>query len=249
MSNPQLMKLLNFDESDLQANRNGRITERQMARLDEMEVTAKKQSFLGSAGNFFMALIGLGGAVWFVMTMNTNARLDFGTICFGGVFGILWPLLWGAAGFAGLRRVFAKVEATVKKAEGAIAIEKTIRSSYNSESHTTTHQNVYELRVGGHTFIVNPVLQNYMKRGDAYAVYFADFNHKEKSKEILSVDLLSNASVVITAEPVSMEDIEVVAYLKKDDVLRAIRAHRAIHGSDFEEAKAIVEDIKARLGD
>lgn len=248
MSDPQLMKVLKFDESDLQANRNGRITERQTARLGEMEVTAKKQSFLGCAGNFFMASIGVGGALWFVMTMNANIGLDFGTICFGSVFGIFWPLLWGAAGILGLRRVFAKVEAALRKVEGPITIEKTIRSSYNSDSHTTTHQNVYELRVGGHTFIVNPVLQNYMKRGDAYAVYFADFNHKERSKEILSVDLLSNASVVITAESVSMEDIEVVEYLKKDDVLRAIRAHRSIYGSGFEEAKSIVEDIKARLG-
>lgn len=248
MTDPQLMKLFEFDESDLQANRSGRISERQTTRLRKMEATAKKQSFLGCAGNFFMALIGAGGAVWIVMTMNNEAGLDFGTICFVGIFGILWPLLWGAAGVLGLRRVFANVETALKKAEGAIAIEKTIRSSYNSDSHTTTHQNIYELRVSGYTFIVNPVLQNYIKRGDVYSVYFADFNHEERSKEILSVELLADAGRAFTAEPVSMDDIEVVEYLKKGDVLRAIRAHRSIHGSDFEEAKSIVEDIKARLG-
>lgn len=66
-----------------------------------------------------------------------------------------------------------------------------------------------------------------------------------------TVSVLANASAKASAtapEPVSMEDIEVVEYLKKGDVLRAIRAHRAIHGSDFEEARAAVTDIKIRFG-
>jgi hypothetical protein len=41
MSDPQLMKLLNFDEAELQANRNGRISGRQTARLQNKEKGTK----------------------------------------------------------------------------------------------------------------------------------------------------------------------------------------------------------------
>jgi hypothetical protein len=249
MSDPQLMNLLKFDESDLQANRNGSISEGQMVRLQKMEANAKKVSLLGCAGNFFVALIGLGAAAFMITTEGSpELNLSFGTICFGTIFGILWPLLWGSAGYLGLRRVFAKVEATVKKAEGTIAIEKTVRSSYDSDSHVTTHHNVYELRVGGYTFIVNPVLSNYMKRGEIYTVYFADFNHKEKSKEILSVELLTNTHSISAPQTIPEEDAAVVGYAKAGNMLEAIRTHRLIHGSSLEEAKAIVDDIKIRIG-
>ncbi len=249
MNDPQLMNLLKFDESDLQTNRSGSISEKQTMRLQKMESTAKRQSLLGSAGNFFVALIGVGGAIAFMMADGgSGLKISFGNICFGSVFGILWPLMWGAAGFSGLRRSFAKVDTTLKKAEGPIVIEKTIKSSYDSDSHVTTHRNVYELRVGGYTFIVNPALQNYMKQGDFHTVYFADFNHKERTKEILSVDLLKNAGGPSAAEAILSDDLEVVECVKKGDLMEAIRLYRSIHGSSFEEAKSIVEDIKTRLG-
>ncbi len=243
MDAQQLMRLLNFDEADLQTNRNGHISEKQNARLQKMEASAKKMSLLGCAGNFLVALIGVGGA----FAMMGNA-LDFGVIIFVFIFGILWPLLWGSAGFLGLRRAFAKVEATLKKAEGSIVIEKTVRSSYDSDSHVTTRQNVYELRVGGYTFIVSPALQNYMKRGDFYTVYFAGFNHKERSKEILSVELMTKVGGASASETVPADDVEVVEYVKRGDIMGAIRMHRSIHGSGFEDAKAVVDDIKSRLG-
>jgi ribosomal protein L7/L12 len=40
----------------------------------------------------------------------------------------------------------------------------------------------------------------------------------------------------------------VVAYLKQGDKLNAIKAHRAIYASSFEEAHAAVEELKSRLG-
>lgn len=249
MNDQQLMNLLKFDESDLQANRNGRISEKQTMRLQKMESTAKKQSLLGSAGNFFVALIGVGGAMAFVMAGGGGeSTISFGNICFGSVFGILWPLLWGAAGLAGLRRAFAKVDATLKKTEGPVVIEKTIRSSYNSDSHVTTHRNVYELRVGGYTFIVNPALQNHMKQGDFYTVYFAEFNHKERSKEILSIELGKKAGGASATEIALVDDVEIVECVKKGDLMGAIQLYRSIHGSGFEEASSMVKDMKARLG-
>jgi len=246
MNGQQLMNLLKFEESDLRLNRSGRISEKQSAQLNEMESTAKRQSLLGSVGNFFMALVGLGGAALMLRT-NING-INFGAIIFSVIFGILWPLMWGTAGFSGLRRSFAKVDATLKKAEGPIVIEKTVRSSYDSDSRVTTHQNVYILRVGGQTFTVNPALQNYMKRDEVYSVYYADFNHKERSKEILSLELLKNSGGDSAKEIVPTIDVEIVECVKKGDLMEAIRLYRSIHGSGFEEASSIVQGVKAQLG-
>ncbi len=243
MSNPQLMKFLNFNEADLQTNRNGQISEKQKARLQEIEAEAKRRTLLGVAGNFVVALIGLGG-VLYAMTID-DLSFSF-KITMGLVFGILWPLWWGAAGISGLRRMSAKIETTLKKAQGRINIVKAVRSSYDSDSRMTTQQNIYQLRVGGYTFMVSPVLSNYMNEGDVYAIYFADFNLAEKSKEILSVELLNGTSAPNTS---STDDVEIVEHIKRGDMMGAIKVYRSIHNSSFEEAKAVVEDIKARLGD
>ncbi len=93
MSDQQLMNLLKFDEVELQANRNGRLSEKQKVRLQKMEAVDKRRSFLGCAGNAFVALIGLGGAATHIVTMTREGSgLDFGMICFGSIFGILWPV-------------------------------------------------------------------------------------------------------------------------------------------------------------
>ena len=245
MNGKQLMNLLKFEEADLQMNRNGRISERQSIWLNKMESIAKRQALLGSLGNLFMALIGLGGAA-LMLRININ-EIDFGAIIFSVIFGILWPLFWGSAGVDGLRRVFARVNATLKKVGGPIVIEKTIRSSYDSDSRVTSHQNVYVLCVGGHTFIVNPALQNYMKRGEIYAVYYADFGHKEMLKEILSLELLENFGGDSTAEIAPKVDIEIVDCVKKGYLMDAIQLYRSIHGSGFEEASSIVQGVKTQL--
>ena len=244
MSDTPLMNRLLFDESELQANRNGRLSEKQKERLQIKESGSK-------AGALFLGLVFLGSALFglgmgvFTAVKNEEFALRF---VFGGVFGCIWPLIWGAAAFFSFQRVFAKVETKVGKVEGPINIVKVIRRSYDSNTQTFTDHSAYELRVGGRTFDVRSDLPNVMMQGDIYRVYFAEFNLKEKKREILSAEFLSKAGPASAPEPISMDDIEVVEYLKKGDVLRAIRAHRSIHGSDFEEAKSIVEDIKARLG-
>ncbi len=243
MSDQQLMSHLGFNEADLQTNRNNHLSEKQKASLQIKETGSKTGAlilgliFLGSA------LLGLGIAI--VSALNSN-DLTF-TIIISSVFGCIWPLIWGAAAFFSLHRAFAKVETKVGKVEGPINIVKVIRKNYDSNTQTYTDYTAYELRVGGRTFDVRSDIPNVMMQGDVYTVYFAEFNLKEKKREILSAEFLSKAGPASAPEPVSMNDIEVVEYLKKGDLLRAIRAHRSIHGTDFEEAKAAVEDIQSRL--
>lgn len=211
MNEQQLMSHLGFDESELQANRNGRLSEKQKARLQIKETGSKTGAlflglvFLGSA------LLGLGIAI--VSALNSN-DLAF-TIIISSVFGCIWPLIWGAAGFFSLRRAFAKVETKVGKVEGPVNIVKVIRRNYDSNTQTYSDYNAYELRTGGRTFDVRPGLPNFMAQGDVYAVYFAEFSLKDKKREILSAEFLSKASAASAPKPVSMDDIEVVEYLKK----------------------------------
>ena len=111
-----------------------------------------------------------------------------------------------------------------------------------------TEETIYELHIGGRTFEVGSSLADVMMQGSVYAVYYADFNLEDKEDEILSVDLLSKASGAFTPAASSLDDVEVVEYLKKGDLLEAIKAYRAIHDSSFEDAKSIVEQMQARLG-
>ncbi len=248
MNDPQLMKYLNFDESDLQANRSGRITEKQLARLKTKESGSKAGALFLGLICMASALLGLGIGMLAVIgdgAVSTNLGLK---ITLAAVFGCVWPLIWGGMGVFTLRRVFAKMEVKVNKAEGPINIVKAIRRNYNPSTKTRTEHTVYELRVGGRTFEVGAGLPNYMAQGDLYAVYFAEFNLKDKKKEVLSAELLTGKSAQVARETLPGDDAEVIEYLKQGDMMKAIRAHRSIHGGSYEDARGAVEEIKSRLG-
>lgn len=248
MSDSQLMIHFKFDEAELHANRSGRISEKQKERLQIKESGAKAGSlFLG--GIFMLsALIGLGIGGFAVFGEGPASESLAFRIIMGSVFGCIWTLIWGAAGIFTLQRAFAKMEIKVGKAEGPVNIIKVIRREYNSSTETYSDRTAYELRVGGRTFDVRADLPNLMAQGDVYAVYYADFNLKDKKKEVLSAELLSKGNGAYTPQPIAMQDAEVVAFLKKSDVLGAIRMHRTLHGTNLEDAKAAVEDIQTRLG-
>lgn len=236
-----------FDEAELQANRSGQISQKQKERLQIKESGTKAGSlFLG--GIFIIsALIGLviGGFAVFGDGPASDSLVF--QIIMGSVFGCFWTLIWGAAGIFTLTRAFAKMEIKVTKVEGPINIIKVVRREYNSATESYSDRTAYELRVGGRTFDVRAELPNLMMQGDVYAVYFADFNLKDKKKEVLSLELLSKGSGAYTPQPISTQDAEVVAFLKKGDVLKAIRMHRSIHGTNLEDAKSAVEEIQTQI--
>ena len=60
--------------------------------------------------------------------------------------------------------------------------------------------------------------------------------------------LYKHLGVTFVPESVSTDDVEIVEYLKKGDVMGAIRLHRSIHGSDLAQAKAAVDEIRSRIG-
>ena len=191
MTDPQLMSYLDFDEAELQANRNGRLSEKQKTRLEQAEKSSKGCS---SIMGFFLVGIGLIG-VWIAVSaasalMETERGAAIGVIL---GLGVAWPLVWGGLGISSIRRSFAKVEIKVKTAEGPINIVKVVRDSYNPSTKMHTDEEAYELHVGRKTFEVESDLADAMRQGDVYAVYCAEFNLADKENEILSAELLEKA--------------------------------------------------------
>lgn len=242
MSNQMLMSQLRFDESELQLNKKGQLSEKQKQHLQIKESGAKAGSLI--LGGIFMlaAFAGVAlGAYAFIVDYGLVFR-----IIMVSVFGCFWTLIWGAAGVMTLSRAFSKMEVKVGKAEGPVNIVKVVRREYNSSTETHSEYSVHELLVGGRSFEIRAALPQIMKQGDVYAIYFAEFNLKEKKKEILSAEWLAPASTETAAQTALHDDIEVVEFIKKGDVLGAIRAHRQLHGTNYEDARAAVLDIQTR---
>ncbi|MCB9134531.1 MAG: hypothetical protein H6636_03835 [Anaerolineales bacterium] len=244
MQDPQLMNLFKFDEADLALNRRGQLSEKQRARLAKEEAGRKGCASISGAGLLVVGLIGIPIAIVYYQAMHTLSM--GGTLMFSGAFGCIWPLIWGGIGIVTLRRAFVQLKVAVQKVEGPINIVKSIRESYDSDSHTTSTYTVYQMFVAGRVFEVPASLGGYMMQGDEYAVYFADFQ-KVQAPEILSVEFLRAGRGGFVPSAIQ-DDLEVVAFLKNGETLQAIRAYRAIHQTSFEEARGRIEEMKMRLG-
>ncbi len=192
MNDLQLMKLFDFDESDLQSNRNGRLSEKQKARLEQAEKGSKGCS---SVLGIFLVGIGLIG-VWIAASVAPALwQEERGAAIWLVIgFGMTWPLIWGGLGVVSIRRSFAKVEIKVKKAEGPINIVKVLRNAYNPGTETHSEEEIYELHVGRQTFEVDSELADVMMQGNLYAVYYADYNVEDTEDEILSAEFLKKGN-------------------------------------------------------
>ena len=186
-----LMKLFDFNEAELQANRNGRLSERQKARLAQAEKSQKGCAVTGGIFLFVIALVGVAVAVIFIPTLINEERLA--AIAVGVAFGCIWPMVWGGLGLLSARRAFAKMEVKVKKAEGPINIVKAIRQEYNASTKLHSEYSIHELRVGKRVFEVEAETADAMMQGDVYAVYYADINIEDSEDPILSAELLRKA--------------------------------------------------------
>ncbi len=175
MSDEQLKKYFEFDEGDLNANRNGYLTPKQQTRL-------AKEAKAQAGCSLFLGIILLGVAVVPILILYFSGAFAFFGVA--GLAWLIWPIVWGAIAFFIIRGSFSKPNLMVQKAEGPINIVKT--ESYNSSTHTTSED--YEMHVGGQTFDVDSDLADYMMQGDTYAIYYT-----EDPREIISVEQLAKA--------------------------------------------------------
>lgn len=242
-----LMSQLNFTDSDLELNRKGLLSEKQKQRLQIKESGSKIGALILGGVMMMSAVIGIGiGLAAGFSELGAEGGLIF-RILMISIFGCFWTAIWGTAGILTLKRAFTKVRTEVKKVEGRVNVIKVIRQSYNSDTNITSDHAAYELQVSGRMFAVHPNLLNGIQQGDVYAVYYASSSLKSNPNELLSAEWLAPVSTAPIPQPVSISDSGIADWVKKGNVLEAIREHRKIHGSNFEDAKAAVNDIQMRL--
>ncbi len=185
MQDQKLMDYFKFDESDLQANRNGRFSAKQKNRLFGRHVSAVREKRIASGIGIPVSVIMLGWMVYLIYKDATSgADTDVASIFWLGLCGL--PLL--VATLYILRISFIGPKYLLKKAEEPINI---IRESKLVDN--TTYVN-YELHVGEATFNLHDdsTAGNVLTQGDTYAVYYSQ-GVENNLREILSAELISKA--------------------------------------------------------
>lgn len=189
MSDSELRKFFTFDETDLNANRSGKLSAKQKTKLETSEKGAD-QIFVG-AGIFFIIIALV--IVYFVagdsilkLFSGTFNSSDILTIALGAGLPILF---FGFFAYGAFKMGISKLDNTVLSVQGKInfvKVEKQVPTSTSEISNYRTVQQ-YELRVGKIAFEnVNAELLNIIDEGDTYAFYYT-----KQTKQILACEFIS----------------------------------------------------------
>ena len=181
MQDQKLMNYFKFDESDLQANRNGQVTEKQKAHM------IKDSKSGGIFGNPFALLFLFIGLIGFVIAVVAGISVPDWTfrITFGLGFGCIWPLAWGGIGIRSLLNTSSSTrQFTVAKVQGVIGTNS--RQIYDGSMEHT-------LLVGGKRFTAEPGLAEAMTLGAQYIIYYYIRDNLDalvSTKNILSAEMI-----------------------------------------------------------
>jgi hypothetical protein len=190
MTDIQLRRFFDFDESDLDANRAGRLSIKQEKRTQEFEKDTSKTFRNIGIGLILLNILIVAG---FILNVTGNG-FSFSTASRDDIIGMaammvvptviiglfVWVMFWLAA---------SKLDHSLQKAEGEVnfvKVEK--RESYKTASGSTSQRTVqqYELRVGRVKFEdVNEELLNILREGDIYIFYYT-----KDAKDILSCEFI-----------------------------------------------------------
>jgi len=183
MSDHELRRFFKFDESDLSANRMGRLSEKQSKTIREGSEKVKRYGVGIGIGLILLATaISYGLYTQVGQAGTTLADVIGGIITVALIFGVFALISFWVA--------FVKIDLTLAQVEGKVnfvKVEKTERTkSASGSTHTRTVQ-VYEMRVGDVNFHNVPeTLLNLIEEGDTYAVYYL-----KESNHILSLEFIS----------------------------------------------------------
>lgn len=193
MSDSQLRKFFNFDESDLIANENGKFSVKQQNRLNEIEKNTIRTFRSIGIGLMILNIFIVGG----IITGTVSDGFSFSTATnqeiFGLLFGIIFPtLIIGFFVWLMFWIASSKVDYSLKSVEGEVNFVKVEKQqSYKTASGSTSYRTVqqYELRVGKVKFEdVNEELLNMIKETDIYIFYYIKY-----TKDIMSCKFVSKA--------------------------------------------------------
>ena len=148
MNDQPLRNFYNFDESDLNANRSQRITEKQTRKLAADQKTSRIAGIGCSLVLFAIALLfGLVLVIIAVFAFLNGKILEGLAALFGA---LVWVLVWGGVGIFIIRKIFSSnwTKAPLKSVTGPVNIQM-VKKHVGRHSDTIT---VYELHVSGKEF-------------------------------------------------------------------------------------------------
>ena len=93
-----------FDDADLDANRNGKLSEKQQKKLKQQDKNAKK--FNIPAAIFFFAIASILPIIFFPMAISSWQQHDLGGVFGSSIGSLVWLLVWGGIGYFFLNSFF-----------------------------------------------------------------------------------------------------------------------------------------------
>jgi hypothetical protein len=168
MAEDELEKILDFDESDLYANRNGYLTEKQKKKLTKDEKSTKWLMWI-----LTIVCGGLAIAPWVLLVVSKVTGELSGSISrilTSYVSIIIWSLLWGFFANIWFQSTRDKYTYKLQTVEGSVNY---IHDSWDG-THGAQHHSV-ELHVARKKFEdFDTALVDVMVQGDEYALYYLD---------------------------------------------------------------------------
>jgi len=202
MSDFELMKLLNFDDADLVANRLGQLTQKQKNVLAEKAKSHKNFNTIigviiavvfGGAlltGLFVPILATLGGSLLESGKVTTEALITLIPIICAVLF---FLVIFGVILIVVLRVVFArankKVDTTVRSVEGVVNFVWVEHQRRNPNKNGPMYKTirVLEMRIGGETFSnINNELPSLINQGEEWIFYYTNHPFTFLSAEKIS---------------------------------------------------------------
>ncbi len=160
MNETRLAKLFQFDQEDLQANRRGDLSDKQLQRY--VKGISSDWRFTRLTG-FMMVGVGILPALLF----GFSGRLLPVELLL--VWGI-WPLGWAILGYQWLRRSYAPKDYSVTRLQGKLEfVEEKVLNPDNR--HYSTRAAV---RIAGKEIDVIGDIGHWIVQGDDYAVYYVE---------------------------------------------------------------------------
>jgi hypothetical protein len=190
MSDLELQTLLGFNEEDLIANRDCKLSARQQEQLNRSE-RLRKRLFLGTG--IVLVLIAAGNAYGVISSAAKQGFLfsalsqnQIASLVFSGILMLLFALLtWGAFTFSA-----HKMDHSVQLVRGRvhfIKVEKAFSEKRPNGSIFYRTLEIYELRVGKVNFEdINQRIMDVIEAGDLYAFYYV-----KDTKDILSAECIA----------------------------------------------------------
>jgi hypothetical protein len=173
MQNNSLEAYFNFDPSDLEMNRSGKLSPRQLQHLTKSARGTRIASRIIAVILVALTILSIRDII---VHSTASGPVDIGLFT--------WALVAGVLAFFFIRRSFEKIyDYQVKKVQGPIHIRAERVSSGSSDQKLD-----YELHVQNEIFDVDGELTETLQSGDAYTIYYIADPHSHSPQEILSVE-------------------------------------------------------------